>query len=77
MSRVMLKTDTQGYDVRVIRGAGEKLLLVSCFLFEVSMRPAYVDSDSGLEAVLTTSKSTVFDWRACHPCRAPGLALLL
>jgi len=51
-ARVMLKTDTQGYDMRVIRGAGEKLLLVSCVLLEVSMRPAYVDSDNGLEAVL-------------------------
>ncbi len=51
-ARVMLKTDTQGYDMRVIRGAGEKLLLVSCVLLEVSMRPIYVDSDNGLEDVL-------------------------
>jgi FkbM family methyltransferase len=79
-ARVMLKTDTQGYDMRVIRGAGEKLLLVSCVLLEVSLRPAYVDSDNGLEAVLNYLEDQEFRLAGLSPVpgsrtNSPSLAL--
>jgi FkbM family methyltransferase len=77
-ARVMLKTDTQGYDMRVIRGAGDKLLLVSCVLLEVSMRPAYVDSDNGLEDVLNYLQEHGFRLAGLSPVpgpRSPSLAL--
>jgi FkbM family methyltransferase len=52
-AKIMLKTDAQGYDMRILRGAGEKLSLVSCILMEVGMRPAYIGSDNGLGGVLS------------------------
>jgi FkbM family methyltransferase len=65
-ARVMVKTDAQGYDMRIIRGAGEKLALVSCVLLEVSLRPAYVGSDNGLREVL--------DYLEEHGFRIAGLS---
>jgi FkbM family methyltransferase len=65
-ARVLLKTDAQGYDLRIIRGAGEKLSLVSCVLLEVSLRPAYLGSDNGLR--------DVFNYLEEHGFRLAGLS---
>jgi FkbM family methyltransferase len=79
-ARVMLKTDAQGYDMRIIRGAGEKLALVSCVLLEVSLRPAYVGSDNGLRDVLNHLEEYGFRLAGLSPvpgsrAHSPSLAL--
>ncbi len=79
-ARVMLKTDAQGYDMRIIRGAGEKLALVSCVLLEVSLRPAYLGSDNGLREVLNYLEEQGFRIAGLSPVpgsreHSPSLAL--
>jgi FkbM family methyltransferase len=79
-ARVMLKTDAQGYDMRIIRGAGEKLALASCVLLEVSLRPAYVGSDNGLRDVLNYLEEHGFRLAGLSPvpgsrAHSPSLAL--
>jgi FkbM family methyltransferase len=79
-ARVMLKTDAQGYDMRVIRGAGEKLAQASCVLLEVSLRPAYVGSDNGLRDVLNYLEEHGFRLAGLSPvpgsrAHSPSLAL--
>lgn len=75
---VMLKTDAQGYDVRILRGAGEKLRQVRCLLIEVSLAPAYVGNDNGLRQALDYLEDFDFRLAALSPVpgsRGPSLGL--
>jgi len=48
---VYLKMDTQGYDLRVLAGAGEKLTSVAALQTEVSVMPIYDDMTDYLTAL--------------------------
>jgi hypothetical protein len=42
-ARVFVKTDTQGFDLQVLRSAGERLPRVLAIQVELAARPSYVD----------------------------------
>jgi len=49
--RLLLKMDTQGYDLEVFRGAQSLLPNVSCILSELSLIPIYEGMPSYLDAL--------------------------
>lgn len=49
--RVLLKMDTQGYDVEVFKGLGGSLSNVCCLLSELSVQPIYAGMPTYLDAL--------------------------
>ena len=49
--RVFLKSDTQGYDLEVVKGAGPRIGLISGLQAELSVSPIYVGAPHYLEAL--------------------------
>jgi FkbM family methyltransferase len=49
--RIFLKSDTQGYDLKVLDGLGSYIEQVRCIQMEVSVQPIYKDSPSYLKAL--------------------------
>lgn len=50
-SNIMLKTDTQGYDLKVFRGAKSILANIKCIVTELSLTPIYAEMPHYLEAL--------------------------
>jgi FkbM family methyltransferase len=51
--RIYLKVDTQGYDLKVLAGAGRTLPQILALQSELSVRPVYQDSPDFLESIAT------------------------
>lgn len=49
--RIFLKTDTQGFDLEVLKGAQQSLELIHCLLSEISFIPIYTGMPSYLESL--------------------------
>jgi FkbM family methyltransferase len=49
--RIFLKTDTQGYDLQVVKGASQSMQLIHCLLSEISFIPIYTGMPHFLESL--------------------------
>ena len=73
--RILLKMDTQGFDLQVFRGANKSLENVCCMLSELSLIPIYSGMPHYLEA-LSVYESKGFSVSGFYPItRNPALAL--
>jgi len=52
-SRILLKIDTQGYDLNVVKGCTKSLSNIRCILSELSLKPIYEDMPDYLTALKT------------------------
>jgi len=64
---VLLKIDTQGMDLEVVRGAGDRLAAVSAIQTEVSLKPIYSGMTTGLADSLGQLKAMGFEPTAFAP----------
>jgi len=75
--RVFLKTDTQGYDVHVLRGAGDAIARVSLIRTEVIAIPLYAGQPA-IHDVVAFASDAGFDFAGLIDCEFdPGSAKLL
>lgn len=58
--RVLLKTDTQGFDLRVLRGAAKSLEGIQGILAEISVLPIY-DNSARIDEALCAYREAGFD----------------
>lgn len=73
--RFLLKMDTQGYDLKVFKGASKSLASVCCILSELSLIPIYHGMPHYLES-LSAYESKGFSVSGFYPItRNPNLAL--
>jgi|TARA_B110000971_G_scaffold92635_1_gene95297 FkbM family methyltransferase len=49
--RIFLKTDTQGFDLQVVKGAGKSIPFIHCLLSEISFIPIYDDMPHYIETL--------------------------
>jgi FkbM family methyltransferase len=73
----LLKTDTQGYDLEVLQGAGELMERIPATLMEVAVQPLY-DGAPTLRTVAAFMDDLGFEMTAAFPIHryqpAPGIA---
>jgi FkbM family methyltransferase len=65
--RVFLKMDTQGYDLRVIEGAGAALSRVVALQTELSVKPIYQEMSTGLGRMMLALNGHGFELTGLFP----------
>ncbi len=65
--RVLLKMDTQGYDLVVLEGAGDRLEKVLAVQTELSVQPLYQDMSTDFTAALLAFRERGFDLSGLYP----------
>jgi FkbM family methyltransferase len=71
-ARVYLKCDTQGFDLKVMAGAGESLRSIMALQIELSFKPIYADAPAYAE-VLQRMTAEGFDVTGIYPVRRDEL----
>jgi FkbM family methyltransferase len=71
-SRVFLKCDTQGFDLKVIAGATDSLQSIAALQIEMSFKPIYVGAPD-YSAVLEQMTAAGFDVAGIYPVRRDEL----
>lgn len=65
--RIFLKTDTQGFDLEVIRGLGARIDCVEAIQMELTARPLYENATNPLIGALTEIQGLGFDLSGMFP----------
>jgi FkbM family methyltransferase len=76
--RVLLKTDCQGFDLQVIRGAGSKLAQIDALQCEVAVSPIYAEMSNSLLTMVPELLATGFRLTGAFPVSTDndGLSLI-
>ena len=76
--RIFLKMDTQGYDMQVIRGAGEALRRIQGLQMELAVRQLYDGMSTDLVNTIPTLQAAGFELSGLFPVtRDPGSRLTI